>query len=78
MSVEPLLEQRVALGEGLGAVMAVPVLQAASLLLAELPLAPAEAEEPAEPADPAETSEASETSESAQPADEADQDGAAV
>jgi nicotinate-nucleotide--dimethylbenzimidazole phosphoribosyltransferase len=72
MSVEPLLEQRVALGEGLGALMALPVLQAASVLLAELPLAPVDPAETAEPAKPADAQE------SADPAEPADQDGAAV
>jgi nicotinate-nucleotide--dimethylbenzimidazole phosphoribosyltransferase len=72
MSVEPLLEQRVALGEGLGALMALPVLQAASVLLAELPLAPVDPAETAEPAKPADAQEP------ADPAEPADQDGAAV
>ena len=40
MSVEPLLDQQVSLGAGTGALMALPLLQAASTLLAELPLAP--------------------------------------
>ena len=40
MSIEPLLDQRVSLGAGTGALMALPLLQAASTLLAELPLAP--------------------------------------
>jgi len=39
MSIEPLLDQRVSLGAGTGALMALPLLQAASTLLAELPLA---------------------------------------
>ncbi|MFC1435770.1 nicotinate-nucleotide--dimethylbenzimidazole phosphoribosyltransferase [Streptacidiphilus sp. N1-3] len=41
MSVEPLLDQKVGLGQGVGALLALPLLQAASTLLAELPLAPA-------------------------------------
>ncbi len=40
MSIEPLLDQQVSLGAGTGALMALPLLQAASTLLAELPLAP--------------------------------------
>jgi len=40
MSVEPLLDQKVGLGQGVGALLALPLLQAASTLLAELPLAP--------------------------------------
>ena len=39
MSVEPLLDQKVGLGQGVGALLALPLLQAASTLLAELPLA---------------------------------------
>ena len=42
MSIEPLLDQRVSAGGGAGALMALPLLQAASTLLAELPLAPTE------------------------------------
>lgn len=42
MSVEPLLDQKVGLGQGVGALLALPLLQAASTLLAELPLAPAQ------------------------------------
>ncbi|MFC1416742.1 nicotinate-nucleotide--dimethylbenzimidazole phosphoribosyltransferase [Streptacidiphilus cavernicola] len=48
MSVEPLLDQGVGLGQGVGALLALPMLQAASTLLAELPLAaPAASAEPA-------------------------------
>ena len=46
MSIEPLLDQRVSVGGGGGALMALPLLQAASTLLAELPLAEAAAAEP--------------------------------
>jgi nicotinate-nucleotide--dimethylbenzimidazole phosphoribosyltransferase len=41
MSVETLLDQKVGLGQGVGALLALPMLQAASTLLAELPLAAA-------------------------------------
>ncbi|QMU68486.1 nicotinate-nucleotide--dimethylbenzimidazole phosphoribosyltransferase [Streptacidiphilus sp. P02-A3a] len=51
MSIEPLLDQRVSLGAGTGALMALPLLQAASTLLAELPLAPA-ADKPEPEAEP--------------------------
>ncbi|MEZ0093668.1 nicotinate-nucleotide--dimethylbenzimidazole phosphoribosyltransferase [Streptacidiphilus sp. EB129] len=47
MSIEPLLDQKVGLGAGTGALLALPLLQAASTLLAELPLAPVATPEPA-------------------------------
>ena len=50
MSIEPLLDQRVSLGAGTGALMALPLLQAASTLLAELPLAEPQAAAAAEEA----------------------------
>jgi nicotinate-nucleotide--dimethylbenzimidazole phosphoribosyltransferase len=47
MSIEPLLDQRVSVGAGGGALMALPLLQAASTLLADLPLAGAAPAAPA-------------------------------
>ncbi|MFC1406157.1 MULTISPECIES: nicotinate-nucleotide--dimethylbenzimidazole phosphoribosyltransferase [Streptacidiphilus] len=78
MSVEPMLEQRVALGEGLGALMALPVLQAASVLLAELPLAPVESAEAADSAAAADAAQETGATEETGPAEPADQDEAAV
>ncbi|MEV7685176.1 nicotinate-nucleotide--dimethylbenzimidazole phosphoribosyltransferase [Streptomyces bungoensis] len=56
MALEPLLEQGVKVGEGLGALLALPLVRAAAALAAELPEKPAgeDGKEPQEPAaDPA-------------------------
>lgn len=46
MALEPLLSQGVTVGEGAGALLALPLVQAAAALAAELPERPAEPEEP--------------------------------
>ncbi|MDK1476754.1 nicotinate-nucleotide--dimethylbenzimidazole phosphoribosyltransferase [Streptomyces sp. 549] len=49
MSLDPLLDQRVTAGEGTGALLALPLVLAASALAAELPARPEEPEAAAEP-----------------------------
>lgn len=61
MALEPLLDQGVKVGEGAGALLALPLVQAAAALAAELPEKPAEAEETAEATEADETSEDSAT-----------------
>jgi nicotinate-nucleotide--dimethylbenzimidazole phosphoribosyltransferase len=46
MAMEPLLDQGVTVGEGAGALLALPLVQAAAALAAELPEAPQAADEP--------------------------------
>ncbi|MEV8542206.1 nicotinate-nucleotide--dimethylbenzimidazole phosphoribosyltransferase [Streptomyces sp. NPDC051572] len=48
MALEPLLDHGVTVGEGAGALLALPLVQAAAALAAELPLKPEELEEPVE------------------------------
>lgn len=48
MALEPLLDQGVTVGEGAGALLALPLVQAAAALAAELPEKAEEAEEPEE------------------------------
>jgi nicotinate-nucleotide--dimethylbenzimidazole phosphoribosyltransferase len=67
MSIEPLLDQKVGLGSGVGALLALPLLQAASTLLAELPLAAPPAER-----DPAEATETAGALEGVEPSKHAD------
>ncbi|WP_327182615.1 nicotinate-nucleotide--dimethylbenzimidazole phosphoribosyltransferase [Streptomyces sp. NBC_01334] len=62
MALEPLLDQGVKVGEGAGALLALPLVQAAAALAAELPEKPEEPVEPVEPVEP-EAAEASATSE---------------
>ncbi|MET7984002.1 nicotinate-nucleotide--dimethylbenzimidazole phosphoribosyltransferase [Streptomyces sp. NPDC005281] len=54
MALEPLLDQGVTVGEGAGALLALPLVQAAARLAAELPeaVSPAAVESPDEPAEP--------------------------
>jgi nicotinate-nucleotide--dimethylbenzimidazole phosphoribosyltransferase len=54
MALEPLLDHGVTVGEGAGALLALPLVRAAASLAAELPERPAEAATSAEPAAPAE------------------------
>ncbi|MDN0194684.1 nicotinate-nucleotide--dimethylbenzimidazole phosphoribosyltransferase [Streptomyces sp. S.PNR 29] len=54
MALEPLLSQGVTVGEGAGALLALPLVQAAAALAAELPEKPKESEAPAVSGDPAE------------------------
>lgn len=68
MALEPLLAHGVTVGEGTGALLALPMVQAAASLWAELPETPepeetTEAAEAAEAPEPAETQEAPESSE---------------
>ncbi|MGW1007641.1 nicotinate-nucleotide--dimethylbenzimidazole phosphoribosyltransferase [Streptomyces sp. NPDC002520] len=51
MALEPLLDQGVRLGEGVGALLALPLVRAAAALAAELPEKP-ETEDPEKPEDP--------------------------
>jgi nicotinate-nucleotide--dimethylbenzimidazole phosphoribosyltransferase len=57
MALEPLLDHGVTVGEGAGALLALPLVQAAAALAAELPLKPEEStEEPSvEPEEPTES-----------------------
>ncbi|MFI5817854.1 nicotinate-nucleotide--dimethylbenzimidazole phosphoribosyltransferase [Streptomyces rishiriensis] len=57
MALEPLLDQGVKVGEGAGALLALPLVQAAAALAAELPEKPAEATETAEATEADEKSE---------------------
>ncbi|WP_405971601.1 nicotinate-nucleotide--dimethylbenzimidazole phosphoribosyltransferase [Streptomyces sp. NBC_00988] len=74
MALEPLLDHGVTVGEGAGALLALPLVQAAAALAAELPLKPEELEEPveaeavtaAEPEDSAVTAEPSVAPETAE------------
>ncbi|MFE7650472.1 nicotinate-nucleotide--dimethylbenzimidazole phosphoribosyltransferase [Streptomyces phaeoluteigriseus] len=63
MALEPLLDQGVTVGEGAGALLALPLVQAAAALAAELPEKP---QEPEKPEEPEETQEAEETPETGQ------------
>lgn len=66
MALEPLLDHGVTVGEGAGALLALPLVQAAAALAAELPLKPEEPaghDEPGKPADIEEPRMASETEE---------------
>lgn len=54
MAIEPLLDQGVKVGEGLGGLLALPLVQAAASLAAELPEIPEKPEEPKEPEEPEE------------------------
>ncbi|GHC65945.1 nicotinate-nucleotide--dimethylbenzimidazole phosphoribosyltransferase [Streptomyces flavofungini] len=67
MALEPLLTHGVKVGEGVGALLAVPVVRAAAALSAELPAAAAGSEEAAEPGEPAEPAEPTETADVAEP-----------
>ncbi|WP_020130021.1 nicotinate-nucleotide--dimethylbenzimidazole phosphoribosyltransferase [Streptomyces sp. 303MFCol5.2] len=49
MALEPLLDQGVKVGEGAGALLALPLVQAAAALAAELPEKPEESQEPEKP-----------------------------
>jgi nicotinate-nucleotide--dimethylbenzimidazole phosphoribosyltransferase len=60
MALEPLLTQRVTVGEGTGALLALPLVQAAAALAAELPEKPEVAGEADKPADVAEGTEVAE------------------
>jgi nicotinate-nucleotide--dimethylbenzimidazole phosphoribosyltransferase len=63
MALEPLLGHGVSVGEGVGALLALPMVRAAAAFAAELPEigdSPAAPEEPAEPAEPAESAESAE------------------
>ncbi|MGW0871574.1 nicotinate-nucleotide--dimethylbenzimidazole phosphoribosyltransferase [Streptomyces sp. NPDC002740] len=53
MALEPLLDQGVKVGEGAGALLALPLVQAAAALAAELPERPEKPEDPEEPEEPA-------------------------
>ncbi|OQD54784.1 nicotinate-nucleotide--dimethylbenzimidazole phosphoribosyltransferase [Streptomyces phaeoluteigriseus] len=63
MALEPLLDQGVTVGEGAGALLALPLVQAAAALAAELPEKP---QEPEKPEEPEEIQEAEETQEAGQ------------
>jgi nicotinate-nucleotide--dimethylbenzimidazole phosphoribosyltransferase len=52
MALEPLLSQGVTVGEGTGGLLALPLVQAAAALAAELPEKPKESEKPEEPTAP--------------------------
>ncbi|MEU3935505.1 nicotinate-nucleotide--dimethylbenzimidazole phosphoribosyltransferase [Streptomyces sp. NPDC029044] len=52
MALEPLLAHGVTVGEGTGALLALPLVQASAALAAELPEKPKESEAPAGPAEP--------------------------
>ena len=54
MALEPLLDHGVTVGEGAGALLALPLVQAAAALAAELPLKPEELDESTEPEESAE------------------------
>lgn len=55
MALEPLLDHGVTVGEGAGALLALPLVQAAAALAAELPEKPEVAEKPEESAEPEES-----------------------
>ncbi|MEV7995730.1 nicotinate-nucleotide--dimethylbenzimidazole phosphoribosyltransferase [Streptomyces sp. NPDC086077] len=57
MALEPLLDHGVRAGEGTGGLLALPLVQAAAALAAELPVKPEEPVKPGEPAEPAEPGE---------------------
>ncbi|GAA2443542.1 nicotinate-nucleotide--dimethylbenzimidazole phosphoribosyltransferase [Streptomyces glaucus] len=65
MALEPLLAQGVTVGEGAGALLALPLVQAAAALAAELPEKPADSGETGEPADSGETGEPTDSGEPA-------------
>ncbi|MFD9323718.1 nicotinate-nucleotide--dimethylbenzimidazole phosphoribosyltransferase [Streptomyces sp. NPDC060053] len=71
MALEPLLDQGVKVGEGAGALLALPLVQAAAALAAELPEKPEKPEEAAEPEKPEEAAEP-EASEASAAADVSD------
>ncbi|MFF7372507.1 nicotinate-nucleotide--dimethylbenzimidazole phosphoribosyltransferase [Streptomyces tricolor] len=52
MALEPLLDQGVKVGEGVGALLALPLVRSAAALAAELPEKPEKPEEPEEPEEP--------------------------
>jgi nicotinate-nucleotide--dimethylbenzimidazole phosphoribosyltransferase len=58
MALEPLLSHGVTVGEGAGALLALPLVQAAAALAAELPEAPVEASAPSGAPDASEAAEA--------------------
>ncbi|MEU2058892.1 nicotinate-nucleotide--dimethylbenzimidazole phosphoribosyltransferase [Streptomyces sp. NPDC013455] len=68
MALEPLLEQGVKVGEGVGALLALPIVRSAAALAADLPEKP----EPEETGETAETAEAAEAAEAAKAAEGAE------
>lgn len=68
MAMDPLLDHGVTVGEGAGALLALPLVQAAAALTAELPeRRPSEAAAPAEEPEPADTPDADAPTDDAQP-----------
>ncbi|GGL85697.1 nicotinate-nucleotide--dimethylbenzimidazole phosphoribosyltransferase [Streptomyces fumigatiscleroticus] len=67
MALEPLLDQGVRVGEGAGALLALPLVQAAAALVAELPERPEESERPQDAEQPGESETSEESKESEEP-----------
>ncbi|MFD0414528.1 nicotinate-nucleotide--dimethylbenzimidazole phosphoribosyltransferase [Streptomyces sp. NPDC127108] len=76
MALEPLLAHGVQVGEGVGALLAVPVVRSAAALSAELPLAAAESEESGESGESGESEESGEAGEAAVSGESAEAAGA--
>ncbi|MEU8453371.1 nicotinate-nucleotide--dimethylbenzimidazole phosphoribosyltransferase [Streptomyces griseoaurantiacus] len=72
MALEPLLDHGVTVGEGTGALLALPLVRAAASLAAELPERPAEATDATETTDVTDVTEAANATDSLEPAAPAD------